>query len=89
MEIELNNVRAFTFSFEFQVLGSAKLGPPPLIFKPNFDLYFDNFLKLHDYSLPQFTLLLFPIKCSEKYYPGMTYITLAFCLLVKCDFNFC
>lgn len=45
-------------SFEFEVLGSAELGPPPHVSKPNFDPgYIFIRAKLHYYLLPCLTLL--------------------------------
>lgn len=70
-------------SFEFEVLESDELGPLPCISKLNFDLCCISIkAKLHDSSLPCFYLLLFPVKCNAKHYPGMTCTSPALCLQV-------
>lgn len=70
-------------SFEFEVLESDELGPLPCISKLNFDPCCISIkAKLHDYSLPCFYLLLFPVKCNAKHYPGMTCTSPALCLQV-------
>lgn len=66
-ENQIKQCVCFDCSFEFEVLGSAELGPPPHIAKPNFDPCCISIrAKLDYYPLPCFTLLLFPIKCKCK-----------------------